>query len=515
MHVAAEKFEATVYDPAKGVQAYKAELQRWGSRMTQAPNAYTLRKKFLDGLPSSMIIKMIEEGASPDLAKISKMVKTVERIENHKALANYYVSSSKKIEKTPSPYLKKRYKTERREGRYQPFRREENTNVRNDGRYSSGTKPDNQYPKSSDKGKERATAPAAKPASKETGYAKKPNTGSIKNTHGKLCFSCGKPGHFANDPTCKRYGKSRLYAIREDEVLDPPSDDQGLDAEGHEENVPPLQEDSDDESSLGDWDDLEKFEEPYMGRLADDDDFFGSIREVHLLTEENPLEGAGPPILLEEDFDEKDFPSLDADNHPYQDDINRCGAMDPKIASGAEASEGKYRVRKLSKPMDRPNRGDPKDRQPMTVLMNIGGHQAFVLLDSGCTIEALSPAHVQLTGGKIRQLNDQHSLQLGTVGSRAKFNYGTTMKTAYADICEDVYYDIINIDRYDAIVGTRFMRKHGIQLDFQKGQVLIRGKPAPTLSMGEDSAEFTRRSSMKREAQAEKFRRKETQASQK
>lgn len=35
MHVAAERFEATTYDPEKGVRAYKAELQRWGARMTQ------------------------------------------------------------------------------------------------------------------------------------------------------------------------------------------------------------------------------------------------------------------------------------------------------------------------------------------------------------------------------------------------------------------------------------------------------------------------------------------------
>ena len=88
------------------------------------------------------------------------------------------------------------------------------------------------------------------------------------------------------------------------------------------------------------------------------------------------------------------------------------------------------------------------------------------------------------------------------------------MQTAYAGIGKNVYYDIVNIDRYNAIIGTRFMRKHGIQLDFEKGQVLIRGVPAPTLTVGEDHAEFTRRSSMRREAQAEKFRRKETETSQ-
>lgn len=37
MHVAAEKFEAMVYDPAKGVKAYQAELQWWGARWPSPP----------------------------------------------------------------------------------------------------------------------------------------------------------------------------------------------------------------------------------------------------------------------------------------------------------------------------------------------------------------------------------------------------------------------------------------------------------------------------------------------
>ena len=77
MHVAVEKFEATTYDPKKGVQAYMAELQRWGLRMTQPPNSYTFRKKFLDGLPTTIIAKMIERGASPDMASLRRMVRVV------------------------------------------------------------------------------------------------------------------------------------------------------------------------------------------------------------------------------------------------------------------------------------------------------------------------------------------------------------------------------------------------------------------------------------------------------
>jgi hypothetical protein len=155
-----------------------------------------------------------------------------------------------------------------------------------------------------------------------------------------------------------------------------------------------------------------------------------------------------------------------------------------------------------------------KQRRPLTATVTIGGVEAFTLFDSGCTIEAMSPAFARLANIKVHQLADQHSLQLGTVGSKAKFNFGTSSKTSYGGIEDNVYYDIINIDRYDAILGTSFMRKHGIQLDFEKDAILVRNNVAPSLTGGEDSEEFSRRTAMKREGLNKTFRRKETVDSQ-
>jgi len=38
------------------------------------------------------------------------------------------------------------------------------------------------------------------------------------------------------------------------------------------------------------------------------------------------------------------------------------------------------------------------------------------------------------------------------------------------------YFNIININRYDVIIGTVFMKQHRIMLDFEKDQVRMRGK---------------------------------------
>ncbi|KAE9388091.1 hypothetical protein BT96DRAFT_947867 [Gymnopus androsaceus JB14] len=67
---------------------------------THPPNSYALRKKFLDGLPTSesIISEMIERSASPDLATLNKMVKTVECIKDNKAPKNFYLMSRTSVE---------------------------------------------------------------------------------------------------------------------------------------------------------------------------------------------------------------------------------------------------------------------------------------------------------------------------------------------------------------------------------------------------------------------------------
>ncbi|KAF8219179.1 hypothetical protein L208DRAFT_1342491, partial [Tricholoma matsutake] len=67
-------------------------------------------------------------------------------------------------------------------------------------------------------------------------------------------------------------------------------------------------------------------------------------------------------------------------------------------------------------------------------------------------------------------------LQLGTVGSRSKINFGLFTNFEISGVVNTHYFDVVNINRYDAILGTVFMRKHGIVLDFERDEVHIKGK---------------------------------------
>jgi hypothetical protein len=62
------------------------------------------------------------------------------------------------------------------------------------------------------------------------------------------------------------------------------------------------------------------------------------------------------------------------------------------------------------------------------------------------------------------------------VGSRSKINYASVANIKFASITIDTYLDIANLDKYDSILGTPFLRKHGISLDFENQEIVIRGK---------------------------------------
>jgi hypothetical protein len=114
---------------------------------------------------------------------------------------------------------------------------------------------------------------------------------------------------------------------------------------------------------------------------------------------------------------------------------------------------------------------EPKENQCFVTLVEIHRQPAVALLDSGCTTDAISPELVNIARMKVHELMEQVLLQLGMAGSQSKINYGVNTHIVYGPIKMDHYFDVINIDRYYAILGTLLMCKHGIVLDFELNQV--------------------------------------------
>jgi hypothetical protein len=56
----------------------------------------------------------------------------------------------------------------------------------------------------------------------------------------------------------------------------------------------------------------------------------------------------------------------------------------------------------------------------------------------------------------------------------------------------------LNVDRYDAILGVVFMKKHNVVLDLAKNRLTINGKECPVLKETEETEIMARRHAVRR-----------------
>ena len=85
----------------------------------------------------------------------------------------------------------------------------------------------------------------------------------------------------------------------------------------------------------------------------------------------------------------------------------------------------------------------------------------------------ISPDYVRAMGIPTFKLESPVGLQLACVGSKSMINYGARSSIVFGNRHIEEYFDVANIDYYDVILGTPFLRRLGITLDFT-GQGAIR-----------------------------------------
>jgi hypothetical protein len=120
--------------------------------------------------------------------------------------------------------------------------------------------------------------------------------------------------------------------------------------------------------------------------------------------------------------------------------------------------------------------------------VEINGIRALALFDSGSTTDSITPEFAFASKAKQIRLEEQVILQLGCVGSRSKISYGTKVPIDLCEIKDDVYFDLVNIDRYDCIIGTPFMNTYGVCLDFGTRTIRVNGKEIKAFSFDEEQA---------------------------
>lgn len=122
------------------------------------------------------------------------------------------------------------------------------------------------------------------------------------------------------------------------------------------------------------------------------------------------------------------------------------------------------------------------EQECIVLLLVVNGLGALTLCDAGSTTDMLSNDFAQVSTCDILQLENPAVLQLGCAGSRSRINFGTRAPVTLGAFGAEVYFDIANLDRYDAVLGTPFLRRFGVILDFRNNCVHIDGHTYPALS---------------------------------
>ncbi|KAF9499544.1 hypothetical protein BDN71DRAFT_1367581, partial [Pleurotus eryngii] len=60
----------------------------------------------------------------------------------------------------------------------------------------------------------------------------------------------------------------------------------------------------------------------------------------------------------------------------------------------------------------------------LALMIDIGGEKVLTLLDSGCTTDSISPEYMNVEKIPYGHLKEPILLQLGTIGSSSKINFG-------------------------------------------------------------------------------------------
>ena len=88
----------------------------------------------------------------------------------------------------------------------------------------------------------------------------------------------------------------------------------------------------------------------------------------------------------------------------------------------------------------------------------------------------ISPNFIRAAKIEPFPLDKPIGIQLTVMGSKSVINYGVNATIKYNEKELKEYFNIVNIDYYDAILGMEFLRKHEVIIDFMNNCLKIKDK---------------------------------------
>ncbi|KIJ50814.1 hypothetical protein M422DRAFT_244761, partial [Sphaerobolus stellatus SS14] len=268
-----------------------------------------------------------------------------------------------------------------------------------------------------------------------------PNRTAAKANNTVVCFNCNQPGHIR--PNCPFPDKGRRIAGAriEEAILE---EDEGQIEEFDDYALHPEEQQEDEDQPEEDDQQYRFDDEEYEMRSIDDEVVHvNAVIKASGYNDRRRLYG----IRVQE-----------------AETYLRVSAV---IQTGKEQPVYDHRARKKARPL--PTRG--KENETISVFWDIAGTKAHCLLDSGCEGIMISSEFIRANKLPKFELKKPVILQLACVGSKSTVQYGLTAKILLGKEKYDEYFDIANVDYYDIILGTPFLCRFKILLNFKNNCV--------------------------------------------
>ena len=461
-HKAATLFHATKQG-TKTVQELKNSLDKYAERMVSKPDAYTFRLRFLEALHPSIRNAVLRNGYNAENSYFSVLYKDALKYESafkyeqtmRGTAHDDHKSSSGKPEekKATGGKIPSRPTWQSRTG-HAPTRPTPRTGTGQPG----GAVP---YVPRTAPFRPMAKPPGEKPLPMAPPKATPVVTGAtapapVGGGAPLRCFECNQLGHSRYYCPKLRNGV-RTAGVRFDENQSAPQEEDTLPTEDTAEGA------AYPEYQLGEW--YSGDEDPYQEDESGQPYIFDEDAQPDNVEED--LDVMDVRVVRYPDYDER-RENLLLEAEPT---VTRTVAAVAKVAPPPVEPLYDHRARIKERP--RPPRGHTENKV-FTVLMNLGGVVAHCLLDSGCEGVMVAADFARAARLPIKPLEKPVTLQLACQGSKSMVNHGLTTDIDVGGQVVKEYFDVANVDYYDAILGMPFLRRFQVTLDFsQNGSIRI------------------------------------------
>ncbi|KAF8305089.1 hypothetical protein DL93DRAFT_2033215, partial [Clavulina sp. PMI_390] len=121
-------------------------------------------------------------------------------------------------------------------------------------------------------------------------------------------------------------------------------------------------------------------------------------------------------------------------------------------------------------------------------LANVNGVEAFICFDTGSEVDAMTQEFANVAKLSFSTKQTPLRLRLATKGSLAQTSYEVqpVFDFGNSQLRHDI--DIVNLDRWDVILGSPFCNQYGVVLNFKDRTVSWDGITIKALTSDEEAA---------------------------